>query len=665
MNMDQPDIKIMIVEDDNISRQILCEYIESFNYRVCFQTGKGEDALDYVKTDKPDLILMDNFLEGELSGVQTARKISEKISVPIIFLTGESRQTLINEFKNASFYGFLPKPFNKEDLRLNIEMSLYKHQIYREVTFHVNELNTLHAIMKIKDKIKLTLNEKIRQIKAIIPHGFHEESLITVEIDLKEDETTMIETAGPGFCLSQIIRYQQKEIGYFKIKKRAISGTEFSTDEKRLFMLIAEQIENLVQEHLADEKIKQFVDIVNFMNVGIHLYKLENAADDLSLRMIWINPAAEKYTGIKGEACIGRLILDNFPDLKNTPVPEIYARLAREGGCFDFGEIFYQDQRVAANWFYVRVFGLPNSCVGISFDLITDIKKSQQELLESNRKLKQTQSSLVQQAKLAGIGQLAAGIAHEINNPLGFVSSNFKSLEKYFNKLKKFIDIWYSQNREIAGTCPQANEVEQLYRELKIDFVIADMEDIFSESADGFKRITSIVDNMKQFSRIDTKEKTENYDLNTAIQNTLVVARNEVKYAAEVKLELQPLPEIFCRGDEINQVLLNLIVNAAQAIKELKKPEKGLITISTYADKTNVYCSVSDSGPGVPPEIMDKVFDPFFTTKPAGVGTGLGLNISYDIVVNKHQGELEVSNLPGSGACFTFSLPLKNHRKSS
>ncbi len=281
-------------------------------------------------------------------------------------------------------------------------------------------------------------------------------------------------------------------------------------------------------------------------------------------------------------------------------------------------------------------------------------------------KIQQIQLQTVQ--RLEAVGQLAAGVAHELNTPIGFVSSNFESLVGYVDNFVNLLDAYRRGFRELAEQIPDdVKDVDvqrrllELEKELEIEFILEDMKDLIEESRDGFKRITSIVVKLREFSRIDQIDSRESINLNEAIETTIVVARNEYKYCAEIELELDPdLPEILANGGEINQVLLNLIVNAAQAIREQERQEKGKIRIATDFDDAWVRCRVTDDGPGIKPENLERVFDPFFTTKPVGKGTGLGLNISYDIITNKHKGHLLVTSELGKGTTFTIELPRRN-----
>jgi signal transduction histidine kinase len=181
---------------------------------------------------------------------------------------------------------------------------------------------------------------------------------------------------------------------------------------------------------------------------------------------------------------------------------------------------------------------------------------------------------------------------------------------------------------------------------------------LFEESKEGLARVTKIVQNLRDFSRVDQAEAFDEYDLNHGIEATLVVARNAIKYHADVVTEFADIPHVPCNASQINQVFLNILVNAAQAIESQHRETNGSIKIKTYSDDTHVICKIVDDGPGIPANVIEKIFDPFFTTKPVGKGTGLGLSVSYDIIVRKHKGVLLVKSEIGKGTEFTIKLPI-------
>ncbi len=291
------------------------------------------------------------------------------------------------------------------------------------------------------------------------------------------------------------------------------------------------------------------------------------------------------------------------------------------------------------------------------------VRLAYEELEKSNKELKEMQSQLVQSEKLACIGQLAAGVAHEMNTPVGFVASNFETLENYMEKIKELLQMYGELLGEIEASektelSDKANTISKSQNDMKIDFILKDLPGLFNDSREGIDRVTSIVQNLRDFSRIDPSGNPDEYNINDGVKTTLIVAQNEIKYDADIKTELSEVPLIFCKAGQINQVLLNILINASQAIKSQKRDNKGTITIKTYVTDDDVVCEISDDGPGIEPDKLPKIFDPFFTTKPIGKGTGLGLSVSYDIIVIKHNGKLIADSSVDGGTKFTIKLPL-------
>ncbi|MBW8039008.1 MAG: HAMP domain-containing protein [Planctomycetes bacterium] len=291
------------------------------------------------------------------------------------------------------------------------------------------------------------------------------------------------------------------------------------------------------------------------------------------------------------------------------------------------------------------------------------LRSTYEELENANHGLKEMQSQMVQSEKLASIGQLAAGVAHEMNTPIGFVASNFQTLESYVDKIKKLLGMYGELTNEIdtlgkSELLNKATAIGKSREDMKIDFVLEDIQELFDDSKEGLDRVTDIIQTLRDFSRIDRSGSLEKYDLNEGIKATLIVAQNEIKYDADVKTEFSELPRILCHSDQINQVLLNILVNAVQAINSRQREGMGAITIKTYAADSEVICEISDDGPGIDPDTLSKIFDPFFTTKSAGEGTGLGLSVSYDIIVHKHDGKLLAESTVDKGTKFTIKLPI-------
>jgi signal transduction histidine kinase len=259
---------------------------------------------------------------------------------------------------------------------------------------------------------------------------------------------------------------------------------------------------------------------------------------------------------------------------------------------------------------------------------------------------------MMHQEKMASVGQLAAGVAHEINNPLGFISSNFAILHDY---MKKFVTCYHVM---MEGEASEAmGKVRNYVNNEDFQYMIEDLDELFKETAIGVNRVTKIVKSLRNFSRVDHPDVFETYDVNEGLKDTLTIANNNIKYAAHVESDFGDISWIYCNGSQINQVFLNLLVNAVYAISEKHNNKMGTIVVKTYESDTYVIVEIGDNGKGMDQEVMRNLFNPFFTTKPVGEGTGLGLSISYDIIVNKHNGKLLVESQPGVGTTFKVYLP--------
>lgn len=272
------------------------------------------------------------------------------------------------------------------------------------------------------------------------------------------------------------------------------------------------------------------------------------------------------------------------------------------------------------------------------------------ELSAINGRLEEAQNQLLQQDKMASIGQLAAGVAHEINNPVGFVSSNLNSLRQYVDGLLSLTTA-YDAVLAAPGDPLATAALAAKREEVEIDYLREDLPQLLDECGDGLGRVKKIVQDLKDFSRVDQANWQE-ADLNVGIESTLNVVRHEVKYKAEVIKELASLPPVICLAAQLNQVFMNLIVNAAHAI-----PDQGTITLSSGTQGKWAWVQVGDTGCGMSEAVQRRVFEPFYTTKDVGKGTGLGLSLSFSIV-QKHGGIICVRSEPGKGSTFRVWLPI-------
>ncbi|WP_343731484.1 ATP-binding protein [Duganella sp.] len=305
--------------------------------------------------------------------------------------------------------------------------------------------------------------------------------------------------------------------------------------------------------------------------------------------------------------------------------------------------------------------GAPLEVIGSLTDITA--RKQMEEALQAKGEeqqkligeLRNAHEQLLQSEKMASIGQLAAGIAHEINNPVGFVNSNMGALQKYVGTLLGVIEQY---EQAAAPHPPLAAQLAALRQQADLEFLKEDVTDLVRESMDGLKRVKDIVQALKDFSHVGETE-WQVADLHRGLDSTLNIVSNEIKYKARVDKQYGVLPPVTCLASQLNQVFMNLLVNAAHALRE-----QGVITIRTGLEAGPggprdhwVWVEIGDNGVGIAPENLNRIFEPFFTTKPVGSGTGLGLSLSYGIV-NRHGGRIEVASVVGQGTRFTVHLPV-------
>lgn len=395
--------------------------------------------------------------------------------------------------------------------------------------------------------------------------------------------------------------------------------------------------------------------------------------DAAELRFVRVNKAMEDLVGFTSTTAIGKNDFDFFPK------QEAEFFISKDRAVLAGGELLEIPDEPMHTPSGTKILhtkkipildsrGKPLYLLGIARD-ITARKRAQEELQEKNRllqesarsehealqALKTAQTRLVQSEKMASLGQLVAGVAHEINNPLAFVANNHAVLARDLAMLCDLLRMYQAVGPKLADADPAAfADIAETAERIDLAYTLTNLPELLARSRDGLKRIQKIVLDLREFSRHDSAaDRPEEADLNTGLQSTANMIQGRAR-SREIRLELDlaPLPRVNCYAAKINQVVMNLLANAIDACEA-----GGQVTLRSRAVDGGIELQVIDTGHGIDPEIVGKIFDPFFTTKPQGEGTGMGLSISYGII-SEHGGKISVESTLGSGTCFTIHLPL-------
>lgn len=423
-----------------------------------------------------------------------------------------------------------------------------------------------------------------------------------------------------------------------------------------------ENANQALRDHIADRwRIEQNLEErTSFLNALVENNPLAVVAYDSQILIQLCNPAFESLFQCKQKEILGTRLDVLIPLPPHDPQSDEIVRKAAAG---EFVHVTTQLPRRDGSVIHVEFYGVPLVAHGVHLGRLVIFQDI------TGRKLLEAQ--LVQAQKLESIGHLAAGIAHEINTPIQYVGDNTTFLKESFEGLVKLFN---AQNNLLAivreaGIAPDAvKEAERTAQEVDIDYLWKEIPRAIEQSAEGVKRVATIVRAMKEFSHPSSEDMKE-IDINHAIESTLTVSRNEWKYSSEMATDFdQGLPLVRCLADEFNQVILNLVVNAAHAIGDVQKGnggDKGRITVSTRRDGDWAEIRVQDTGTGIPKEIRSKIFSPFFTTKGVGKGTGQGLAIAHSVVVKKHGGSITFDSVEGQGTTFIVRIPIKGKPESN
>ncbi|MEE9441776.1 MAG: ATP-binding protein [candidate division Zixibacteria bacterium] len=493
----------------------------------------------------------------------------------------------------------------------------------------IKELNCLIEISKLKERMDIPFEGFLRSVVDLIPPAWQYPDITAAKISINGTIGTTDDFGKTDFIQSSDIMAAGSKIGIIEVcylkEKAEFDEGPFLKEERHLLDTIAREIADYYTRLEVNKALSastaRYMAMINTVPAIMYI-------EDIDHCFVEVNQAFCDFVGKPRDEIIGKNVLDLFPE--------------------DIAEQYHQDDKIAMD--EDRTITSQEKAILISGKQIKWIASTKVPLHDRQGSVEGvvgliqdvtenhfSREQLMQTDKLAAIGTLAAGVAHEINNPIGFINSNLNTMDKYLQVINKYVK---------PAESPDTEEQNQ------ISEIMDDFKDAIAESMEGTERVKKIVADLKSFSRVDKVEK-DYACINEGLESTLNIVWNELKYKCTVEKDFGNIPEISCMANQLNQVFMNLLINAGQAISE-----SGTIYIKTWAEYKNIFISIRDTGQGIPPEKISRIFEPFFTTKDVGKGTGLGLSLSYDII-QKHGGDINVHSDLGIGTEFIISLPME------
>jgi PAS domain S-box-containing protein len=674
--------KILVIDDDGEFRSTVSMTLRRHGYDVC-GASDGATGLATALAEQPDLVLSDVNMAGQngFELLKELRACPETSAIPVILMTGDPQYAGARSSMDRGADDYLQKPFSAEILLASVRARLQRQEVIKlsvEAKVQKERISAEEKLLLLTSALEAAANgiviterdgtilwvnhaftrltgysaeEAVGRNPRLLKSGQHPP-------EFYEDLWAAI-TAGDVWHGELV---NKRKDGRCYLEEMTITPVCGPNGEIRNFIAIKQDVSKRkqIEQVLARERdlLRALMD-----NLPDHIY-----FKDVNSCFIRINQAHARHLGLqKPEDAIGKSDADFFSS------SEARQKLVDEQCLLATGKpILGLVEKVeiagVTHWVSstkVPIYGADGKStglVGISRD-ITAAKQAELERQAMETQLRQSQ-------KLESIGQLAAGIAHEINTPTQYVGDNTRFVQDSFAEIYKVLK---SHEKLLAAV--KANTVtpelvsrsEEILAASDLDYLAIQIPTAIGETLEGVERVSKIVRAMKEFSHPGGKEK-KTADLNKAIESTVTVARNEWKYVADLKLDLQPdLPFVPCFLGEFNQCVLNLIVNAAHAIGDVVKKNpgtKGLITVQTRRDGDQVEVRVTDTGTGIPESVREKIFEPFFTTKDVGKGTGQGLAMAYGSIVKRHGGTVTFETEVGKGTTFIIRLPLKPRNAS-
>ncbi|NTW83583.1 MAG: PAS domain S-box protein [Chlorobiaceae bacterium] len=673
MPVSEENAKVLVVDDSDLIRISTAHIVKKLGYEPLV-ADNGESCIEMLNSHDVSVLLLDIHMPIK-TGFEVLSYLRENhFTLPVIMISGSSDIEQAVESLKLGAYEFLLKPIDPDRLAITIKNALSEQALREQVK--------LFSAAMIQSPLSIVITDPLGKIEYVNPSftvvsGYSEEEVKGEQMHIlssgkhtakfytrfwktitsgKVWEGELINRRKNGelfweYATVSPITDHSGKISHFLGIKQDITQRkkekEALAESERRFQELADLLPQPVFE-CAPNGMITYTNRLGYDMFGYTKGDLDTGVSSLSLfvqderervrqnmecRLKDISFESHEYTGLK-------------KDGSTIPILVYTARIMREG----------------------KPVGIRGIVLDITARRQIEEKLQQlnqtleQKVEERTKELAKTHHQMILQEKLASIGQLAAGLAHELNNPINFVRINFAALQEDIEDLQSMLESYRDTVKKIETSHGVDDTLQQLHRkesDLSIDSLLEDIPKIFSESKNGFDRITTIIESMRNFSFRHAANEMVSFDINRGIRDTLVIARNEYRYYAEVETSLEELPHVPCNPEQINQVFLNLVINSAHAIASQQRSSKGIIKIHSWHDNEHVFCSIADDGPGIPENVMRRIFEPFFTTKEPGKGTGLGLSISYDIIVHKHKGKIDVACPPEGGTVFTIVLPLK------
>ena len=646
--------KVLIIEDDMMQQKIMSANIASYGY-ACETASSGSEGIEKARLGDPDVIILDMFLP-DTNGVMACKKLraaKETRHIPIIAVTSSDDKRVRLDSLNAGANDFISKPVDFVELLIKIR-NLVQMKGFEDI-------KVKHDILaKTFDAIETAKREWEQSMDCI------RDAVLLADSNGLILRCNKVLSTLTGKTYGELLNCKWQDIlaeGGFTNFSGPVCF-EFHHTTGRYF-------ECSVYDVPSKDRFMSAASIITLHDITDR----KKAEDELKKGRMSLQKALDEISALIQEVAVKKNFSVRFenPNLKKC---HEFMKCDKEDcichsdGCKDRrcwqkagtfcrgdaqGQFAKKYETCSKCPFFEDAAHDPYSYLGEQFNNMMHILETQHsDLVNAYNELKMVQSQVLQQEKMASIGQLAAGVAHEINNPMGFIISNLNTLKRYLEKVSEYITVQTATVERCSEKCGNPTilaEIAEKKKALKIDYITGDLNNLINESLEGADRVKKIVQDLKNFSRVDESE-FKTADINSGLESTINIVWNELKYKATLVKEYGDIPLTVCNPGQLNQVFMNMLVNAAHAIEK-----QGEIRVRTWFERGLINITISDSGTGISEENQRRIFEPFFTTKEVGKGTGLGLSIAYDII-KKHNGIMKVDSEVGKGTTFTISIPV-------